>query len=406
MLIKNRIFLIGPMVFFAVAGGQELLNRVDINYQYYQDNNGVWVHEPMLAVTQKIQKTSAISMHYLVDAVTGASRKVNAPSLTVDAVTGASTRETRKEFGAGFVRQWENAQIGLSFSKSDENDYHSLSGALDARHDLFDKNTNLTVNFTRFNDDYSPLENNNGLGGKKQTNSLTLGWTQTLSRRTLGMISWGVTAIRGFTGRAYYHVLAEETAAGAVPPAPGGTFYLEAYPGERFSRAWVARVRQQFPSIIKTGAVQVEYRRYDDDWGIGSHTVEALLNQYLHQNIFVQLRGRYYLQTAASFYRDRYTAANVNRDDPDYLAYRTVDPKFSGFHSLAYSLKLVCLARDFLKPETHGVPAFFPAQLDLEIERYLRSTHPDGEVRFRRYESYDENGLKAWLFRAGIVFFY
>ena len=102
-----------------------------------------------------------------------------------------------------------NIQISLSATKSDESDYHSVSGTMNIRRDFFNKNTAVTLDYTRFNDDYTPLEPvqtydkdddqykpaslSFGEGGKKDVDSFTLGWSQALSRRTWGMVSLGMT---------------------------------------------------------------------------------------------------------------------------------------------------------------------------------------------------------------------
>ena len=85
----------------------------------------------------------------------------------------------------------------------------------------------------------------------------------------------------------------------------------------------------------------------------------------------------------------------VDRGSQDFQSYFTVDTRLANFTSRLYQAKLVFILKNFFKPSTDGVFAFFPTRFDIEVERYLRSTHEEEQIRLRRYEFYDENGLKA-----------
>jgi len=438
-----------------ITWAQLLKDELRFKFQYYDDNNGVTVYQPMAKISKTLGANTALNSHFLVDALTAASRNVRYPPatkdtsiqnikknpdeniFTLDAITQASQREVRSQYGIGVNHQFPNTQLSISATKSDENDYHSLSGSLDIKQDLFEKNSNLFVNYTFFNDDYDPIqpettyvfENSeysstigkagSGLGGTRKVNSGTLGWTQTFSTRILGMLNWGVTWSKGYLGRPYYHVTLENSSivknetivnGEAVKEddniSNGGMFYLETYPNERLGNALVARIRGHYPSFIKEGSTQVEYRRYDDTWGLNSDTYTLLINQYLSNSVFLQLRYRHYIQTSVSFYKDRYFAEMADRSSPIFQSYFTVDPRLANFTSRLFQAKLVFILKNFFKPSTDGVFAFFPTRFDIEVERYLRSTHEDKTVRLRRYEFYDEEGLKAWVLRTGFVFNY
>ncbi len=400
-------------------------DEVLFKFQYFEDNNGVFVRQPMGKIIKRLSPKLAVNAHVLVDGVTAASRQVlyllqdttnkkqvqeiknikDGTVFSVDAVTAASQKEIRLQIGGGVTYQQGNSLVTLSGTKSDENDYHSLSTAIDLKQDLFNMNSNVTFNYTRFDDDYKPLENNNDMGGSRLVNSFTLGWTQTLSSKTLGAISWGKNLSDGFLGRPYYHVLVEDTIPAITDSSSqGGVFYLESYPEERASDAIVILLRQHFQSLIKEASVEGEYRRYQDNWGLNSNTYTAEINQYFHKNIIMQLRYRYYQQVGTDFYRDRYNLHYVTAGDPQFISYLTVDPRLADFNSKLIVGKVIILIKDFLKPDIKGVFAFFPTRFDIEVQRYQRSTHPDAEVRRRRYENYDKKGLQAWLIRTGFSF--
>jgi hypothetical protein len=400
-----------------------MLDEIRLKFQYYDDNNGVQVGKPWVSVTKTLGKHTSLGGHFTVDGISGASRVSTYPALSVDAVTAASRSEARKEFGVAAAHKRADTRISLSAAVSEENDYRSRSGSLDMRQDLFQRNATLNLQYTMFDDEYNPVEGrasfeyvNGGYltaapgfggGGQKDVHSALLGWTQTLGRRTMGMASLGATLSRGYLSRPYYLVLVEDTVPSPQDPdARGGMLYLESHPDSRDAYTGLILLRQHYPSLILDGSVNLEYRRYWDSWGITSNTFSVMVSQYLHSSVFVQLGYRNYSQTPADFYRHRYTQRHINPDSPAFQSYMTVDPRLSSMDSHLFQAKLAFMIKNFFKPSTGGLPALFPVRFDVEAERYLRSTHSDPDIRRRRYEFYGEEGLEAWIMRAGLVFYY
>lgn len=405
------------------ASAQEMLDEVHLKFQYYDDNNRVTVGKPLIRVNKTLGGQSAVGAHFTVDGISGASRVVRYPALSVDAVTSASETEARKEFGVRAVHQTGQTRISISGARSDEKDYFSRSGTLALLHDLFHKSTVLDLRYTLFDDEYDPVEEmpsfehvddrfivvspGFGEGGRKSVHNTALGWTQTIGRRTFGKVSANATLSRGYLSRPYYRVLVEDTAVSSQDPeARGGMLYLESCPDSRDAYAGIVLLRQHYPSLIREGSAQLEYRRYWDNWGISSNTLSLLLSQYLHTGVFLQVGYRFYAQSSALFYRDRYTQKHTDPDSRAFLSYLTVDPRLSEFDSHMLQAKLVFMVRNFVKPNTGGLPALFPSRFDVEVERYVRGTSSDSEVRRRRYEYYGEEGLEAWIIRGGLVFYY
>ncbi|MBF0432789.1 MAG: DUF3570 domain-containing protein [Fibrobacteria bacterium] len=397
---------------------EDLKDEVRFKYQYYDDNNRVQVRTPLVQVQKTVGKYWGIGAHFTVDGITGASRTSQYATLDVDAITSASKTETRRELGIKLKHHRQNSRISLSGVKSDENDYSSRSGFINLSQDVFRKNGTLNLNYGFFHDQFNPdtlsstftsADNQyspdaSGLfnRGQKTIHSTSLGYTHSLTNRTLASLSGSGTWSRGYLGRPYYYVLVEDS----ENPANGGTLYLESYPRKRDAYAAVASLRQHYPSLIREGSLKLEYRFCWDNWSVYSYTYDALINQYLLQNIYIQLGYRLYLQDQASFYRDRYTEQNTTRGNSSFLSYLTVDPRFADYYSQLIKAKMVFLFKNFIRPDTKGHPALFPARFDFEVSRYFRSTSKDAEVRRRRYESYGENGLAAWIIRGGLVFYY
>jgi hypothetical protein len=59
------------------------------------------------------------------------------------------------------------------------------------------------------------------------------------------------------------------------------------------------------------GAVKVNYRYYNDDWGIQGHTLEVTYDQRFDTDWIVSPQVRIYTQTGASFYGSRFAAART-----------------------------------------------------------------------------------------------
>lgn len=406
-----------------LADAQEHRDEIILKLQRYHDNNGVSVGKPLVKVQKTLGGKSALGVHFTLDAVTGASRMPDYPALSVDAVTSASKSEIRRELGGSISHRIEQTQVALSGQHSSETDYFSRSGSLDLRQDLFQHLSTIRLRYTLFDDDYRPkvkgvsyvpaeaafrlADTRIGEGGKKTVHNIALGWTQTLGRRTLGMVSGTGVFSRGYLGRPYYLVVVEDTALSVQDPAArGGMLYHESLPDRRESYSGLVLLRQHYPGILREGAVQLQVRAYWDTWGVSSLAISGLVTQYLLDGLFIQLGYRLYNQQAADFYRDRYTQRNVRPGHPEFLSYMTVDPRLSRFTSHLQSAKAVFLIRNFIKPNTGGLPALFPARLNLEVERYARGTHGEAEVRRRRYERYGKSGLVAWTVRGGLVFYY
>ena len=59
--------------------------------------------------------------------------------------------------------------------------------------------------------------------------------------------------------------------------------------------------------ITNRSSVKIDYRYYEDDWGVSSHTVGGKLSQYITEQFIARYRYRYYSQMPAYFFQDVYT---------------------------------------------------------------------------------------------------
>ena len=84
----------------------------------------------------------------------------------------------------------------------------------------------------------------------------------------------------------------------AATGGPDGVYVFESRPDSRTKQSFYGEVKHDFDGRVLTAS----YRYMSDDWGIGSHTVDARFRWPLGGG-YVEPHARWYTQTAADFYR-------------------------------------------------------------------------------------------------------
>jgi len=102
---------------------------------------------------------------------------------------------------------------------------------------------------------------------------------------------------------------------------------LEVHPGERSREAATVRLVR---AIGRSAAVESSYRFYADDWGVLSHTLTSALRIDAGERWDVRLRGRFYRQGAAEFWRAEYD---------DAMRYMSADRELATFWNLGGGIK-------------------------------------------------------------------
>lgn len=152
------------------------------------------------------------------------------------------------------------------------------------------------------------------------TLSARLSFTQLIDRMMFVQAAYELGHPDGYQASPYRFVGFGGTGFGCV----GATTCLrENVPSTRARHAFVVLLRRALSDAVSVGA---SYRFYTDDWGIGSHTALADLAWNVSTRAVLALRCRFYLQSAAEFYRPRYDPALPN-------TYRTRDKELSKLNS-------------------------------------------------------------------------
>lgn len=269
--------------------------------------------------------------------------QVTVPPVT--AVTGATRPQRRKnepfEKNRGQIivgiQQGvsEHATLAVNYYRSQELDYRSNAAVLTYSHEFNEKNTTLTLR-GQYNADLvgKILENGDLTNERKRTYTGSLNVSQVLSPTAVLDFSYDVVLHKGFLSDPYRQVRVYD-ALGA------STLVDEFHPDYRVRHAGALRF-SQFIVPIKASFI-ASYRYYFDTWKVRSHTAEVKFNKYIFNDLVFGVDYRYYTQTQASFYSDRYAQLNLAAD------YRTSDYKLKPFSSNNFGFSLTYLLRGLAK---------------------------------------------------------
>ena len=281
----------------------------------------------------------AVNAGWTADVVTGASvAVVDAPAASVDAISGASVQDVRHVLGGGFRVQDGQSTLAGSYRYGFENDYRSHSFDITARTELYERNTALQITYARAFDrvcdgpDASEavlkprLDSSEGCfkdaastaAAKRRDVGLSVhtfqgGWTQNLSPALSMQLTASAALLEGLQANPYRAVVIGRAAA------------QEHHPDNRARYAFAAGFRLWIEPL--SGALQPLFRAYRDTWNVRSLSAELGYEQTLGQGLRLRARGRYYVQTGASFYSDDYV---LNPKGQYFTGDRELSPMQSG----------------------------------------------------------------------------
>jgi hypothetical protein len=264
-----------------------------------------------------------------VTAVTGATRPQRRASEPFEKNRGQVILGLQQEIGA-------NAACAVNYYRSQEVDYRSSAVVVTYSQELNEKNTTLTLR-GQYNADLvgKILESGDLTNQRKKTYTGSVSISQILSPNTVLDFSYDFVLHKGFLSDPYRQVRIYD-AAGV------STLVDEQHPRSRTRHAGAVRL-SQFIAPIKASLI-AGYRLYFDSWNVRSHTGEIKFNKYVLHDLIFGVDYRYYAQTAASFYRDRYAGI-----EDLTTALRTSDYKLKPFSSNNFGFTLTYLLRGLAK---------------------------------------------------------
>jgi len=392
-------------------------DEIEYKFQYYTDDNRVDVITNTASVSKKVNDHVSFSLSYLVDAISGASRRdhrgappatdaVTSATKSVDAVSSATkTDELRhqpsitisylndylKMMGAGSNTD-NPATLSITGMDSKENDYTSRTVSAALSQDLFERNTTIGLRVGKSFNQFQPVswfipvsdEGWNYFGdGKRQTDNISASFTQGLTTTTIAMVIVGYVYDRGYLARPYYVYKISDI------------FQHEVLPTEHRSMTITGKLNQYF-AVGNGLALHVDYRYYKDSWDQKSNTVALELHYYVTDKIILKPSYRLYSQSTAFFCKDAYSASD---------RYLTTDIKYRGGNASTAGLKVSYELKDFVKPEQGGFFGIFPVAFDVGVDYYRRDSPKDPVILYNYYQYYSPHiGFKALWVQSGLRF--
>jgi hypothetical protein len=310
-------------LFGTAAAVEPPQDDVSVGYNLYS-GGGITVQGPAMIVKKELLNRMSIKAGARVDLVSSAS---------IDVVTQASPyKERRTEYSLGTDILHEDILTGITYTRSEESDYTSSTLSVAMAHDLFEKNTTLSLRVARSWDKVG--KNGDPAFGQADANRTiyAAGISQSVTPRWLVQFNYEGTADSGFLNNPYRSAQVERT--GGI-----SSWVPENYPDARTGHAWVLRTSYGFDpgsagdvALGRRSSVQFDYRYYQDTFAVHSHTGKVEYQRYVLTNWVVGSFYRYYRQGEASFYGDRVPSTQI---------FKARDKELSRFsdHWLGGSLK-------------------------------------------------------------------
>jgi uncharacterized protein DUF3570 len=307
--------------------------KFDASASYYGETDRVQ-DASLNVMVQHWFRRGKMTVRLAVDALTGASASGAAPSVFPQTFTSPSGNGSY-EIGAGDTpldptfldtriaasanwQQRAGARGELDVGLSVSNEYDYFHAGVNGRYSLGlnEQNTTLALGLAYASDTVDPVggtpialapmlpegASGNKLGDDSKTVADGLiGVTQVLGRRTIGQLNYSYSRASGYLTDPYKLLSVVDPVTGDPVAGPGLPYlYLfESRPDERTKQSVFAQIKHRFGRPV----IDASYRYMTDDWGIQSHTLDLLWRQPIGERWYVQPHLRYYMQSAADFYR-------------------------------------------------------------------------------------------------------
>ncbi|KUJ84046.1 hypothetical protein AVO43_08270 [Microbulbifer sp. ZGT114] len=289
--------------------------RADSMYHSYS-GGGVTIDGPSFLVRKNVSESVSVSANYYVDMISGASIDVEA--------TASPYSEQRDEYSVGADYLVEKTTLSVGYTNSSENDYQAETMAFGVSQTFFGDLSTLGLQISYGSDDVYRNGDDN-FAAEAQHRRYTLSWNQILTQKLIAEVSVETVADEGFLNNPYRSVRFLDPSSGT-----GFSYQRELYPTTRNSDAVAIRAKYRLPY---RAAVQSEYRRYADSWGIESDNLEFRYTHPLEEQDQWILEGklRFYQQNGADFYSDLFPYVDATN-------FRARDKELSDFNTIAFGI--------------------------------------------------------------------
>jgi Protein of unknown function (DUF3570) len=302
----------------AARATQDAQSRVTLFQEPSKVNEGIRVVHPQIDAGTTLGPDFHFGLGYNVDIVSGATPAIFGPRTGgVDVITQATKfSDLRQEVHGDLSYERPSSSVAVAYAYGWEHDYRSHAVTATTRSDLLDHNFTLGLSYTHNFDsvcdannsnigdqplDLKPLMNSSHCFNDAMTDVVShrlsidtfqpsLSWTAT--PRLILQLGSTIQILDGFQSNPYRSVQV-----GREHRTP-----QEHLPDLRQRYAVYGRAVYALPAVRSSALGMV--RLYQDSWAVQAATGEVVLNKYFGPAILLSLRGRYHLQSGASFYRD------------------------------------------------------------------------------------------------------
>jgi hypothetical protein len=377
--LKRRSWIAGALVVpFAMLCAPPQVRSADevrAAVTYFSEpapNTALNVVHPQVSYQQDFGEHFGLGVGYDADIVSGATPQV----FGIDAVTAATKFDDVRHNGAlGFRFMSEYATLRVGGGFAGESDYRSGTINAGVTADLFDRNSQIAVDYTHnidrvcdANNDVAQellelraLDSSDNCFDKGSDltatrklaiDSMQLSWTQVTTPWLVLQLGATGQVLRGFQANPYRQVLLGERAV------------QEHLPDGRNRVAPFARAKFALKPI--RGAISLDLRGYFDSWSVKAFTTELAWDQYIARPIVVRVRARYHLQDSALFYRD----GNEYASSGAIGSFWTGDRELSALFNSVYGVKATYTVRAKEKQFLRFIDAFvISAKADMLLYR-------------------------------------
>jgi opacity protein-like surface antigen len=269
-------------------------DRADVMYHGY-DGGGLEVTGPSVLVRKGFKDKVSVWGNYYVDMISSAS---------IDVVATASPyEEERTEYSIGADYLHGKTTMGLSFTNSEESDYSANAMRFGISRDFFGDLTTFGISYAR---GWDEVRRNGDDVFVEETDrqSYRVDVSQIITRSLIVSLNYEGITDEGFLNNPYRQV----RYADPTVPVLGYSYEAERYPRTKTSTATAVRAMYYLPY---RAALKGEYRNYSDSWGISAYNVEVGYTHPFTDRLIVDLKYRFYDQTAADFYSDLFPFQNA-----------------------------------------------------------------------------------------------
>jgi hypothetical protein len=226
-------------------------------------------------------------------------------------MSGASIEDTRTEVSVTTRYYFDRGNGGLNLTYSDEDDYESKAFGLDGSFNSEDGMTTYSAAVSYSDDDIDPTQGavpTNTLSDSKDIYSMFAGVTRIVSKQAIVRFGLSYTYRDGYLTDPYKA--------------------NDNRPDEREEWTVSTGYRRFFEQA--NAALHVDYRFFDDDWEVQSHTLDVAWVQNINPVVQLTPFIRYYSQDEAEFF------ANIVDESERYFA---DDYRLSAFGAFSYGLR-------------------------------------------------------------------